>query len=152
MKKTIKVEPTPIAVARVIGVQGRTLVLGPVLQATVVASEQRETLLEAPQPSQGGALTTSGDDERYSLLGCVGRGTMGEIHIARDNQLLRRVALKRVVPELATHDPLVPEPDLRAVGAGRGEGNDGFDGKGGVFQKPPHLPPDGSGCSEDGYP
>src|SRR5215813_5647570 len=38
---------------------------------------------------------------RYSLLSCLGRGAMGEVHVARDEDLLRKVAYKKMVPEVA---------------------------------------------------
>ncbi len=44
---------------------------------------------------------TEPDRPRYALLGCLGKGAMGEVHVARDEDLLRKVAYKRMVPEVA---------------------------------------------------
>ncbi|MCB9899673.1 MAG: PD40 domain-containing protein [Planctomycetes bacterium] len=44
----------------------------------------------------------------YELLGLIGRGGMGEVHLARDPKLDRKVALKLLPPELAE------DPDRRS--------------------------------------
>ncbi len=41
------------------------------------------------------------DSARYDLIGIVGAGAMGVVHIARDNDLRRKVAFKRMLPEAA---------------------------------------------------
>lgn len=40
-------------------------------------------------------------DHRYVVLGMAGKGGMGTVHVARDVDLLRKVALKQLVPEAA---------------------------------------------------
>ncbi|HET6545128.1 MAG TPA: serine/threonine protein kinase [Rhodanobacteraceae bacterium] len=67
----------------------------------------------APHPAQAPAATTpsatvqahpgvprEGDDFPYVLLGNAGRGGMGTVHIARDVELARRVALKELNDDL----------------------------------------------------
>jgi serine/threonine-protein kinase len=51
------------------------------------------------------ALSRVGKDSyreriRYSFLGLLGRGAMGEVHVVRDEDLRRKVAFKRMVPEV----------------------------------------------------
>src|SRR5262249_39942681 len=64
-------------------------------------------LLPANQPTlitegdNGDARTPQPPGTRYSLLSCLGKGAMGEVHVARDEDLLRKVAYKRMVPEVA---------------------------------------------------
>jgi serine/threonine-protein kinase len=40
-------------------------------------------------------------ERRYVVLGMAGKGGMGTVHVARDVDLLRKVALKQLVPEAA---------------------------------------------------
>lgn len=107
-----------IAVARVVEIRpdktlvleprkGRTLVLGAPAHAqpTVIASTggapasspQQATLVAgggaAPMPPPAPSTT------RYAMLGCLGKGAMGEVHVARDEDLLRKVAYKRIVDD-----------------------------------------------------
>jgi serine/threonine-protein kinase len=90
-----------ITVAKLVGVQQRTLLLEtpkktlilPANQPTLVPAENGNSAPEVVEPSTGRS--------RYSLLGCLGKGAMGEVHVARDEDLLRKVAYKRMVPEVA---------------------------------------------------
>ncbi len=50
--------------------------------------------------------TPSPDGSRYQLLGRLGAGAMGEVHVARDVDLRRKVALKRMMPAVAQSQPL----------------------------------------------
>ena len=43
---------------------------------------------------------------RYSMLRLLGRGAMGEVHVARDEDLLRKVAFKRMAPDMLRSTPL----------------------------------------------
>ena len=52
---------------------------------------------DAPPPPPSPA----GGPSAYRLLGRIGAGAMGEVHIARDTVLGRAVAFKRMLPELA---------------------------------------------------
>jgi serine/threonine-protein kinase len=56
---------------------------------TVVPAGAASLAIDAPAPSQ------------YRILGRIGRGAMGEVLIARDAELGRTVAFKRILPELA---------------------------------------------------
>ncbi len=44
---------------------------------------------------------------RYSMLGSIGRGGMGEVQVARDEELLRKVAYKRMRPDAAMRKVMV---------------------------------------------
>jgi eukaryotic-like serine/threonine-protein kinase len=44
---------------------------------------------------------------QYRILGRIGAGAMGEVHVARDSELGRTVAYKRMVPELAGNAPMI---------------------------------------------
>src|SRR5262249_49577854 len=95
-----------IAVAKLVGVKQKTLLLD-VPKKTLLLPSNQPTVIPAPEnasapmpeaPPQGRA--------RYSLLGCLGKGAMGEVHVARDEDLLRKVAYKRMVPEVAQSQAL----------------------------------------------
>jgi serine/threonine-protein kinase len=65
--------------------------------------------LDTRAPSGGGAtamVELAPDHARYSLLELLGRGAMGEVHLARDEDLLRKVAVKRMAPEVLKSPPL----------------------------------------------
>ena len=51
---------------------------------------------------------------RHRLLGLLGKGAMGEVHVARDEDLHRNVALKRMDPKLAG-EPLLARRFLTEV-------------------------------------
>ena len=44
---------------------------------------------------------------RYELLGCLGRGAMGEVFVARDVALRRKVAFKTLLPQMAGNKDVV---------------------------------------------
>ncbi|MFZ5478033.1 MAG: serine/threonine protein kinase [Myxococcota bacterium] len=47
------------------------------------------------------------DRPRHRVLGLLGKGAMGEVHVARDEELHRNVALKRLDPRLAGEPVLI---------------------------------------------
>jgi eukaryotic-like serine/threonine-protein kinase len=59
----------------------------------------------APEPPAQRALTAETGElvaaRDYEMLGLVGRGAMGDVFVARDRALLRKVAWKRLSPGLA---------------------------------------------------
>jgi eukaryotic-like serine/threonine-protein kinase len=69
---------------------------------TVIVSETMParlvdpTLITAVPVAERAGAESSGNDPRYVILGEVARGGMGVVHVARDLELLRRVALKRL--------------------------------------------------------
>ena len=86
-----------VEVVKLLGVRkNRTLVLAGSADATVVASA-------APAPEAAGPDQTP---VRYQILGRLGSGAMGEVHIARDVELRRKVALKRMAPDMARSQSL----------------------------------------------
>ncbi|MGV3525599.1 MAG: protein kinase domain-containing protein [Candidatus Sericytochromatia bacterium] len=56
-----------------------------------------------PTEPEAGSLT-GWAGQRYRILLLLGVGAMGEVFLARDNQLLRKVALKKLLPEVAYQD------------------------------------------------
>jgi serine/threonine protein kinase len=89
----------PVEVLRLVGVKNRTLVLAGPEDATVARPGDGEA--PAAQPKGPPA-----SDSRYALLSPLGAGAMGEVHLARDVELRRKVALKRMVPAVAQNQPL----------------------------------------------
>ena len=89
-----------IDVSRLVAVRAdRTLVFAAPDAATLAADAADGGARAAPTPSSGGS-------SRYQMLGRLGAGAMGEVHVARDVDLRRKVALKRMVPEVARSQPL----------------------------------------------
>jgi serine/threonine-protein kinase len=71
---------------------------------TLVLAEPDDPTLQQTMAAGSGAMTPaspSTDRARYVLLGRLGAGAMGEVHVARDIALLRKVAFKRMLPEAA---------------------------------------------------
>jgi len=71
-----------------------------------VADYEAETVIMMPEVAQPPPdVETMSDEEatlhgfHYKVIGTAGRGGMGVVHIARDSELLRRVALKLIRPE-----------------------------------------------------
>jgi serine/threonine-protein kinase len=60
-----------------------------------VSGAEADATEVAPEPSGPAQATT------YDMLGLVARGAMGDVFVARDRVLLRKVALKRLSPALA---------------------------------------------------
>jgi eukaryotic-like serine/threonine-protein kinase len=48
-----------------------------------------------------------GVDDRFKFLGVLGKGAMGEIHVARERDLRRKVALKFLLPERTSNRAIV---------------------------------------------
>jgi type II secretory pathway pseudopilin PulG len=61
------------------------------------------TLSEATKRGKGAPARSS----RYELLGLLGKGAMGEVHVARDVELHRNVAFKRMDPSISNDSRLV---------------------------------------------
>lgn len=63
----------------------------------------------APTPAPGGPPAAAGDSTaarvRYAILGEAGRGGMATVHVARDLELMRKVALKQLADDLAGAEP-----------------------------------------------
>jgi eukaryotic-like serine/threonine-protein kinase len=62
--------------------------------ATLVPAGVAEAVATTPAPAVS-------DEDRYRLLGRIGAGAMGEVQIARDQLLGRKVAMKRLLADLA---------------------------------------------------
>ena len=94
-----------ISIAGFVGVREKTLVLDPP-KKTLILPSSLATVLAEPTVTAAGTLpgvSTAREATRaqYTLLGCLGKGAMGEVHVARDEDLLRKVAYKKMVPEVA---------------------------------------------------
>ncbi len=72
------------------------------LRALLVEADVSFTISEAISKPRGGQATSS-----YRLLGLLGKGAMGEVHVARDTDLHRNVAVKLMDPMLAKDPTLV---------------------------------------------
>ncbi|TNF29543.1 MAG: hypothetical protein EP329_15445 [Deltaproteobacteria bacterium] len=80
--------------------------------ATDRRARTRVDAAEGPQGDDAPAPTASapeatGEPGRFELLGHVGKGAMGEVLLVRDRGLWRRVAFKRLLPELADNRGVV---------------------------------------------
>lgn len=105
-----------IAVARLRGVRAnRTLVLEEAKEyapeagrgdadswsaATMLATETFEETGQTNDAHGEAPTGAAGGEPGYLLLGHIGSGAMGEVLVARDNRLLRKVAYKRMLPQL----------------------------------------------------
>src|SRR5215470_7019268 len=87
-----------IAVARFVGVKEKTLLLEPPKKTLILPANLPTVVAE---PTAEGSSPPVTAKARYSLLGRLGKGAMGEVHVARDEDLLRKVAYKKIVPEVA---------------------------------------------------
>jgi eukaryotic-like serine/threonine-protein kinase len=72
------------------------------LRDLLVEADVSFTISEAISKPRGGVATSS-----YKLLGLLGKGAMGEVHVARDTDLHRNVAVKLMDPLLAKDAVLV---------------------------------------------
>ena len=75
--------------------------------ATTLPDPGSGTLPSAAQASRGSRSTAPAAEIRYEPVALLGQGAMGAIRIARDVYLRRKVALKTVLPEMATHPQLL---------------------------------------------
>lgn len=74
----------------------------PALAALHQDPEMGVTMVASPE-EMAGASSAEGTEaklERYETLGLLGEGAMGSVHEARDVVLRRRVAVKRLLPEV----------------------------------------------------
>ncbi|MDR3385927.1 MAG: serine/threonine protein kinase [Rudaea sp.] len=69
--------------------------------ARTLADADAPTVISSgtPSPAAAPAARAAVPEFHYVLLGTAGKGGMGTVHIARDTELLRRVALKELSPE-----------------------------------------------------
>jgi serine/threonine-protein kinase len=82
----VSTDPTLVSAATLVG------------DATVIAGVPTATA--QPQPHAAEAAS----HPRYVILGEAGKGGMAVVHIARDLELIRKVALKRLAGSAAAHD------------------------------------------------
>jgi eukaryotic-like serine/threonine-protein kinase len=82
-----------VTVTRLVAVTSdKTLILEPAAQSPTNGA-----------PARGRQIAPG--ELRYSMLGSIGRGAMGEVHVARDEELLRKVAYKRMLPNVMSSAP-----------------------------------------------
>jgi serine/threonine-protein kinase len=93
-----------------------TEVLGP---APMSGESRTEPVgrLRQPRPQAGPTLSAGIAVDRYTILGLIGRGGMGEVYAAHDPSLDRKVALKLMRPEAAARDERGEERLLREAQA-----------------------------------
>ncbi|NUO54711.1 MAG: protein kinase [Polyangiaceae bacterium] len=73
----------------------------PAVAVTQPGSMGPDTLDDADPPTiRGESPSSSTDVDHYEVLGELGKGAMGEVHLARDLVLRRKVALKSILPNL----------------------------------------------------
>jgi tRNA A-37 threonylcarbamoyl transferase component Bud32 len=65
-----------------------------------ITPEQLRDILTSMSVAYAPATPGTTTNERFRLLSLLGRGAMGEVHIARDEALNRNVAVKRLSPKL----------------------------------------------------
>jgi eukaryotic-like serine/threonine-protein kinase len=65
------------------------------------------TLVTLDDLARGPELVEDGVEDRFAFLGVLGRGAMGEIHVARERDLRRKVALKFLLPERSGNPTVV---------------------------------------------
>jgi eukaryotic-like serine/threonine-protein kinase len=70
----------------------------------VLSAGASGAVLSGAAASPGPPTPEAAGQARYVILGEAGRGGMGTVHIARDTELLRKVALKALI-EVATNEP-----------------------------------------------
>jgi len=72
--------------------------------ARTLAEHEAPTILSKAQAAPAPTPDAQGQANfHYVLLGTAGKGGMGTVHIAKDTELLRRVALKQLSPEADAH-------------------------------------------------
>lgn len=92
-------------VTRILDIHATTVVIASPSPAS--ASCAHGSPAEHPAPAGGtreGGASGSWPPPRYQLVGLLGEGAMGEVHLARDLGLRRKVAYKKALPALAA-DP-----------------------------------------------
>jgi serine/threonine-protein kinase len=88
-----------IAVAHLVSVKPDCTLVVERPTPTLMLPENMPTLVPPAEPAND--VVASPSRSRYSLLGLLGKGAMGEVHVARDEDLLRKVAYKHMVPGMA---------------------------------------------------
>jgi serine/threonine-protein kinase len=90
--------PDPVQRTRLLEVRrnGTLIFAGPAERTLMPATIGPKDAV-APLP----VIERGAERARYVLLGRLGAGAMGEVHVARDVDLLRKVAFKRMLPEAA---------------------------------------------------
>ncbi|MCC7042632.1 MAG: protein kinase [Acidobacteria bacterium] len=85
---TVSTDATLVAAATLVG------------DATVISGAPRAPAESLPHPHP----TDAAAHPRYVILGEAGKGGMAVVHIARDLELIRKVALKRLAGSAAAHE------------------------------------------------
>ncbi len=86
---------------RPLGARGTVLMAG----ADDAKSTRLSSMDDAPT-TDGTEEQASGASEVYEVLGQLGKGAMGEVHLARDVLLRRKVALKSILPAMQQNKSL----------------------------------------------
>ncbi|MBN2799106.1 MAG: serine/threonine protein kinase [Deltaproteobacteria bacterium] len=77
----------------------------------------RSTVLPVVHPSQGGLALVPTLAERFAQLRTLGAGGLGEVTLARDNDIGRMVAIKRILPGRASRQAIARfVQEIRTVG------------------------------------
>ena len=61
---------------------------------------QGSTIIMEPKGSEAAPASDGAEPDHYEVLGELGKGAMGEVHLARDLLLRRKVALKSILPAM----------------------------------------------------